>query len=319
MLLLYSVDIIVILDIVVKRLFSLVVIVLFSSVFIVSTQAQGESSASTVAWAIANQVFVWDADSSEIRELVTFADSGTIQRINLSPDGTRLAILWATVGDDGYTPENHQLNIVAVNSDDDFRNENVLNFNDLYPDNDSEIVVSQYNWADNTTIYLSSGIASEVYSLPNNDLWRLNIDTGEITSIASLGAVGNFVVNPYDDSVIMMTSGSYNDEIDGTIALMDAEGQSRQLLSFPAVATASEYYFYPQMSWLNAQTIWTAVPDRDVVYQMGEEDAPPISLWQIDLEADDSEIIGEVNADFFGLPMLSPDGATIAYLQRTDF
>jgi len=319
MLSLYSVDIIVTWGIVVKRLFSLVMILLFSSVFMLSAQTQEEASTSTIAWAIANQVFVWDADSNAARELDTFAESATVQRINLSPDGTRLAIVWATIGDDGYTPENHQLNIATLNPDDGFSNERVINFNDLYPDNDSETVISQYDWADNTTIYFSSGIASQVYSRPNNDLWRMNIDTGDITSIVPPRVSGNFVVNPYDDSVIMMTAGDYNDEIDGTIVLMEADGQSRQLLSFPTVATASEYYFYPQINWLDEQTIWMAIPDRDSIYQMGEEDAPPISLWQLDFESGDSEIIGEVNADFFGVPALSPDGTAISYLQRTDF
>ena len=301
-----------------RRFIAIVVVLLLSSLLAISIQTQDDILSTSVAWIVPNEVFVWDMDRNERRQLFEFSDSVSVRRLNLSPDGTRLAFNRSMVADDGYSPVNQELSVVSVDFNDPFSDEVSIILNDLYPEMDGEVVISLFEWADNATLYFSTAIYSEYVPSSNEDLWRFKVDTGEVSSIVSRGAGGHFVLSPYRDAIIVMNAGDYNDEIEGDIAIVDSDSQMRTLMSFPAVATASEYLYYPPVSWLDEQTLWVATPDRDLIYQRSEDVVPTI-LWQIHLESGESEVIGEVVADFFGIPRLSSDGTTIRYIERTDF
>jgi Tol biopolymer transport system component len=56
-----------------------------------------------------------------------------------------------------------------------------------------------------------------------------------------------------------------------------------------------------------------AIPDPNLIY--ATDKVPATALWKIDLTGTKTQI-GNVQADFFGLPQFSPEGKHILYAQR---
>ena len=80
---------------------------------------------------------------------------------------------------------------------------------------------------------------------------------------------------------------------------------------FPAVATGSERRWYPDLRWLpDSSGVRAALPAPDLIYGDGQT-----ALWWIPVSGDPVQT-GTADADFFGLPTFSADGAWIAYMQR---
>jgi len=85
-------------------------------------------------------------------------------------------------------------------------------------------------------------------------------------------------------------------------------------LEFQPVATASEARWVPRPRWLpDSSGLRVAVPPPDLVYGGGDDVLT--TLWWLPVSGA-AQPVGQVEADFFGLPVFSADGAWIAYVQR---
>jgi hypothetical protein len=95
---------------------------------------------------------------------------------------------------------------------------------------------------------------------------------------------------------------------------VDINGQNHlDVLNFPAVGTASDYNFYPQLFWEADNSAFNlAVPDKDLVYR---DDSALTTLWRITVDGTKTQR-GTLQATFFGLPQWSYDGTQIIYLHR---
>jgi len=179
---------------------------------------------------------------------------------------------------------------------------------------DDPAYIANVVWLDATTILFSTVHQGSFGLQPQDDLWRADIDSGAVARLLPSGEGGQFSVSPDRQQVLVITAGAYG-AADGRISLLDARtGGLSDLFTFPAVSTASEYRFYPQVFWdADSTAVHVAIPDKDLVYD--DVNSPPVALWRLDIDGEPAQI-GAVPASFFGLPQWSDDGAYLLYLQR---
>ncbi len=165
----------------------------------------------------------------------------------------------------------------------------------------------------NTTFYFNTYLQPSRITLQTGDLWMIDASAKSYKQILPSGQAGSFSVSQDSQHIAIIQSGAYN-TVDGKISLVDPKGENRlDALSFPAVSTASDYDFYPQMNWLQSSSgLNVAIPDKDLVYH---DDTALTSLWQISSDGTKTQR-GTVQASFFGLPQWSSDGKYLAYLRH---
>jgi hypothetical protein len=165
----------------------------------------------------------------------------------------------------------------------------------------------------NNTFYFNTYLQPSHITMQTGDLWMVDAAAKSYKQILSSGQAGSFSVSPDGQHIAIMQSGAYN-TAEGKISLVDQKGESRiDVLSFPAVSTASDYDFYPQINWLqDSSGLDVAIPDKDLVYH---DDTALTSLWQISSDGAKTQR-GMVQASFFGLPQWSSDGKYLAYLRH---
>lgn len=184
---------------------------------------------------------------------------------------------------------------------------------DLAAGDDAPLNLSQVGWLDSSTIYLNTMRQLSYGQEQREDLWRINLQTDEIAMLLAPGEGGAFSFSPDRKWIVVMSAGEYDHE-DAQLHLMNAKtGDVRNVLSFPAVSTGSEYSFYPEVAWQSDSGAFrVAIPDRELIY---DEVNKSITLWRIPVDGS-AEQIGQLSASFFGLPRWSGDGQHIVYLRR---
>ena len=223
----------------------------------------------------------------------------------LSPDGRRVAYLH---GDNGLPT-----GLSLVDFSDGKVHDLVIPKNLSTGINDP-LLISQLGWLDHSSLYLNTAQNTSFGQDRRDDLWRINIQTGEVTLLLPPGEGGAFSISPNQKWIAVISAGTY-DHGAAHIRLIDAAtGSLQEILSFPAVSTGSEYRFYPQVFWeADSRAFRAAIPDKDLIYD--EVNSPPVVLWHFGVDGS-SEKIGSVSASFFGLPSWSDDGNHLAYLRR---
>ena len=223
----------------------------------------------------------------------------------LSPDGRHVAYL---SGNGGLGTE---LSLVEL-PDGDVRQ--LVTLEILSAGADDPLLIGQVGWLDNDTLYFNTALNSSFGQDRRDDLWRADIQTGDVTLLLPPGEGGAFSISPDRKWVAVISAGSYDHE-NAHIRLMNIEsGDIQEVLTFPAVSTGSEYRFYPQVFWeADSRAFRVAIPDRDLIYD--ETNSPPVVLGRVQVDGS-YESIGALQASFFGLPSWSDDGQHIAYLRR---
>ncbi len=148
------------------------------------------------------------------------------------------------------------------------------------------------------------------------DLWRADVRRGAAARLLEDGAGGDFAISPDGQRIALVWPGFYGQE-PGRVWLAGLDGTpQRDLLIFEAVATASEYAFYPALHWLpDSSALLVAIPEPDLIYPPEEGAAPrTASLWRLPVEGAPQQL-NALPASFFGLPRWSPDGAWLTVLE----
>jgi hypothetical protein len=261
------------------------------------------------AWVDGGNLYVWRTGEGIPRRIA----SGAVIRPILSPDGAYVAF---TRG-----PQGRPISLWIAELDGSVGHE-VAGTSLLAEGIDTAEYLRQINqvaWLDAQTVLFNTQIMPLV-SGPGgkaDDLWRVDAITRETERLLPDGQGGDFTISPDGQLVALVTPGFYS-ESPGHIRLITPQGDSvADLMAFDAVATASEYAFYPRLHWLeDSAALLTAIPDPDQVYSINP--GAPLrmtALWRL-TTAGDVAPIGEVPAQFFGLPHWSPDSQWIAYLEQ---
>jgi WD40 repeat protein len=254
-----------------------------------------------VAWVENGNLFARTGEDDSV-QLTTTGDALIPY---LSPDGRYIAYLH---GEAGLATE-----LSLVDRSDGKVRDLVISKNLSAGANDL-LLISQLDWLNDSTLYLNTAQNTSFGQDHRDDLWRINLETGEVTMLLPPGEGGAFSISPDQKWIAVISAGTYDHE-DAHIRLMDAAtGGLQEILSFPAVSTGSEYRFYPQIIWkTDSSAFRAAIPDRDLIYD--ELNRPPVVLWQFGVDGS-AEKIGSVPASFFGLPSWSDDRQHLTYLRR---
>ena len=180
--------------------------------------------------------------------------------------------------------------------------------------------IDQIAWLDDDVLYYNTIREESGMAFPADDLWRVDVSTGEVRQLLAEGEGGRFTIAPGGERLTLSRPGVYGDaDAPGGVSLVDPMGERRiDALTFPAVSTGSQYAFYAIPHWLpDGSAFRAAIPDPDAVYALGAP--PPVALWEVSAEGA-ARRIGEAPADYFSVvfnaAFWSPDGGRIAYAQR---
>lgn len=147
--------------------------------------------------------------------------------------------------------------------------------------------------------------------LLNDDLHRLDVDTGEHKQILARGAGGQFSISPDGRQIAIARAES--------LSLVDIEGTHYRpdLVTFDPIVTYSEYQYYPAVVWaVDSSSVASFIPSAD---PLGEQ--PTGTVWVIPSDGSPFSKAPIPGQTFFpqsnGRSLLSPDLQTLA-LQRQD-
>jgi hypothetical protein len=256
----------------------------------------------TVAWVENGDLFTWRSTDPLPRRI---ASGGAIRPI-LAPDGSQVVYLRGPGGDPrslwiSDTPGASERQLVDAAA--------------LVPD-DPTRRLWEIEWV-GRAIYFNTLTGEQVNARTADDLWRVDAVTGVIERVLPDGEGGRIFPAPDGSRLALAAAGEYTQpgetpRAPGVIAFYDpASGERRVMLEFPAVATASQWRWYPELRWLpDSSGVRAAIPTPDLVYGEGQT-----ALWSVPVVGKPVQS-GPADADFFGLPEFSADGAWIAYIQR---
>lgn len=258
-----------------------------------------------VAWSAGGDLYIWLSDAAFPRRIA----SGGVIRPFLSTTG-HVAYLRGPGGDP------RSLWVIGAGGG----HERQLIDATTLPVNDPTRRIGQVVWSHNAqTIYFNTVTGNGIDTRSADDLWRVDPDTGTAEQLLMDGEGGQITLSPDGTLMALAAPGHYTQPGDppgtpGQIAVYDLNTRTRTvLLEFPAVATASEYRWYPDLMWLpDGSALRTAIPPADLVYGNVQEETV---LWALPVEGEAAQI-GTADADFFGLPRFSADGAWITFIQR---
>ncbi|MEO1162219.1 MAG: hypothetical protein AAFV98_00425 [Chloroflexota bacterium] len=269
-------------------------------------QADGERL--VVAWVDAGNLMVWQTGDTIPRRI---ASGGVVQPF-IAPDGEHIIF---TRGANGI-----QETLWVVDTDGTAEQQLVGERPATYtPGRD---VVGDVAFLDTQTVIFNTLRQENVFYVPQNDLYRVDIITRELSLISNPGDGGRLTISPDNTLVATAYHGTYSRQ-DGALRIVDITQptniQRDNLLFFVGVATGAEYSFYPTLHWTpDSEAVLVAIPDADLIYSETSADAPATTLWRIPVnDPSGRDIIGTIETSFFGLPRWSADTSTMVYLQRT--
>lgn len=252
-----------------------------------------------VVWVEGGRLLVWQEQDTTPRTLA----SGDVIDAFIAPGGASVAYRH---GDGSHLPT--MLTVIAADGSD----EALLVDQSAFNAAGRALYIANVAWGDSRTLYFNTTQQARLGLNPQDDLWRVSLDTGDVEQLFAEGEGGAFSISPDGAYLAVVQAGTYGDA-EGRIRLLNLDsGAERELLTFASVSTAADYAFYPQVFWVD-DGLYVPIPDPDLIYN--ESDPPPTALWYLSLDGA-PEQVGTVSASFFGQPRWSDDGAYLLYLQR---
>lgn len=258
----------------------------------------------TVAWVQNGDLVAWRSRDPYPRRI---AVGGVIRPI-LSPDGAWIAYVRGPGGDP------RALWVIDAPGANERQ---LIDAQTLVPGDDTRRI-GQVVWSpDAQVIYFNTSTGQGIDARPTDDLWRVDVRSGARENLLNDGEGGTISVSPDGTLLALAAAGDYAQPGEpvtapGQIALFTPANYAYEvLIDYPAVATASQRRWYPAIRWLpDSASLRVAIPEPDLVYGTGTT-----ALWSLPVEGEPQQL-GTVDADFFGLPTFSADGAWITYIKR---
>jgi hypothetical protein len=263
------------------------------------------TSAFTVAWIENGDLMSWQQSTGEVRRIA----SGGVVRPYIAPDGQHVAF---TRGPQGVSESLWVVDTVGT------AEQEIASRDTVRPVSGGRPLIGQVGWLDDDTLYFNTLAQTTNDLSARDDLYRAEIRTRELALILPPSEGGAFTFSPDRQHIVTVYAGTYNRR-DAVIRVLDPLGQSQaNLLFFDGVSTAASYKFYPEIFWTpDSSAVYVALPDPDLVYD--ESTAPATELWHLPIDVPSNrELIGSVEASFFGLPRWSFDNAALVFMRRAE-
>jgi dipeptidyl aminopeptidase/acylaminoacyl peptidase len=253
---------------------------------------------------------VWIGELGAIPRQLTF--DGGVERVRISSDGMRIAFTRRSSAE-----ENSEL--LGINPDG--TGESLLltreSFNSLYPSpaGTEGFDIGQMTMRPDTHLlfFNTLEVFEDIGYRNTNDLFMIDLDSGELTGILPAGAGGNFEFSPGGEKIAVIRPDS--------ISVVNGDGSDYlpELFSHSPVLTYSEFQYYSQPVWSrDSSTIGVAIPSDDPLADdaFGE-------VWLIPSNGDPPISQGRISGDFyfsqvFSSPTLSPQLDRVAFTRPTD-
>lgn len=252
-----------------------------------------------ITWTINGELYRWQA-GDEQPELL--ASNGAVTPY-LSPDGSQIAF---TAGD------NRLPQSLWLMNDDGVRE--LVN-----TDISGDSVLAEIEWAnENTLYYNTTQITPPFGANPQNDLYRVEVVTGETTPIFTKNEGGAFSISPDGQWIAIVHPGEFDPLgdpiVDGTIRLYEPRTETiTPVLSFPPVVTNSHQQFYPDINWIpDSIAFYTAIPPGNLYIEPENPDAKT-DIWRGDVNGS-SEITGSIPFGYYSLPIWSASRERFIYI-----
>lgn len=140
-----------------------------------------------------------------------------------------------------------------------------------------------------------------------DDLFSLDLDTGELTPLLPPGSGGDFWFSPDGERLALVRPDS--------LGLVRSDGGEPQLRAFryPPVITYSEHAFYPMPVWSpDSSLVQMIIPSEDPFASRSEGE-----IWRIPVSGGPPQFVRQLNGDFFRpqalAPLISPNLAWLAF------
>jgi Tol biopolymer transport system component len=250
-----------------------------------------------VAYVKESNVWLWHAE----RGSQALTKNGGVEQVLLSDDGQRIAF---TRGG----------NIWVVNSDgsDERQLTTETDFESISigPDLDPYVLAfTPYRMAwrpGSHTLFFNTIPQLELHGLfLTDDLWAVDVDTGELDVLLPPGEGGHFTFSPDGRHIALITS--------GTISLLDGNGQNkREVFTYTPMRTYSEFQYYAQPVWANDSSLLAvAIPPVDPL----ETSDQLTSIWTMSTDGTPASLIGHFATHNLAADssLLSPDLRHIAF------
>jgi hypothetical protein len=257
--------------------------------------AQSSARPLIAAYVDGDTLYTWRQDAPTPRVVA----KGQIRRPLLSPAGNRIS----------------------------FQNGDALWLADANRQNSARVLVSadmlgparqvlDVDWLDDNTLVFNTFIFHPrrlVKQQFADDLWRADAASGKVTCLLEDGQGGAFNLSPA--GIVLVRPGDGASQTPGTISWVNARGQNKvKLLEYAAVSTGSSQPFYAHPQWsADGTSLFVAIPDANLLY--ATQAIPPTVLWRLELTGKATRL-GDVRADFFGLPEFSATGQQVLYARR---
>lgn len=145
------------------------------------------------------------------------------------------------------------------------------------------------------------------------DLWQVETATGSTTQVRQAGEGGIAIPSPDGTKFAVLNPGVYAAQF-ASVKLYDLSGTQLAFYEYPAVSSASEQAWFPNIHW-RGDAVRFAVPDADLVYNTDPSTLPPTIL--LELSPTQITVLGEIQVDFPADILWSPDGIQAAYTRRS--
>lgn len=136
----------------------------------------------------------------------------------------------------------------------------------------------------------------------NHDLWRLDLETGQLDELLPAGQGGRPTLSPDGELVVLNAPQE--------LAVARADGTERRtLLTFERVPTYSEWEWVPEPVWNDDGSLHVALAQP---WQAGR----PVTytLLRLDPASGESQELGQVEVPWLHTPLWSPDRSRLAYI-----
>lgn len=234
--------------------------------------------------------------------------SGDAEQVFISPDGMKIIFLRRA---DQFSP----LEIRAINHDG--AGEVILvtaeHINSLYPlglFTHNDVSSMAFIPGTHEVLFNTVGVPTGPGLIKYDDLLRLDVDTGVLSTLLPAGSGGDFLASPDGSQIAILRPDS--------IGLVDSDGSNLRpnLVAFPTVITYSEFQYYPQPVWASdSSALLVAIPSEDPL-ATGTHG----QIWSIPAGGGPAAQIADIDGDFyftqvFTSPVIAPDLSHIAFIR----
>jgi hypothetical protein len=180
----------------------------------------------------------------------------------------------------------------------------------LYPVNDemtgTDIDTLSFLPGGHDLFFNSKKIMAGPGLIKNDDLWRLNMDTGILTNILLAGDGGDFFISPDATQIIEIRQNG------ASLSSLGSMTQQVKAIAFSPVMTYSEGGFYPEVVWSqDSAKAGIIVPTSDPLAS-----AAGAAIWLLDRKTKSAAKVDDLLGQFvFSRGKFSPDLTRVCFLR----